>query len=313
MPVTVVRPRELDDADRRRWHELQRTQRRFASPFLSPEFAEAVDRVRDDARVAVVDADGRRVAFWPFQLAGDEAAEPLGAGVSDAQAVVADPAWRWDAGWLLRAAGLRAWRFDHLVVDQPELAAAHHRRVPAPTIDLSAGFDAYVEAVAASSRRAISDTRRRRRRLEREWGPVAFTWHDPDPAALERTLAAKSAQFRATGTWDRFARRWIRELVTDLVTLCGPGLTGTLATLSAGSRTVASHVGLVGHGVLCWWFPVYDPELARSAPGRVLLLELAAAAAQRGLHTIDLGKGAHDYKLRFATGHTDVAEGEVRA
>jgi CelD/BcsL family acetyltransferase involved in cellulose biosynthesis len=62
---------------------------------------------------------------------------------------------------------------------------------------------------------------------------------------------------------------------------------------------------------LCWWFPAYDPELARYSPGLILLLELIAEGAARGVPVLDLGRGEHDYKLRVADRFYEVAEGEV--
>lgn len=44
-----------------------------------------------------------------------------------------------------------------------------------------------------------------------------------------------------------------------------------------------------------------------------LLLDLAELAVERGLSTIDLGRGEHGYKLRVATGTDTVAEGVVPA
>ena len=41
------------------------------SPFLAPEFALAVDRVRRDARVAVLEDSGRVVGFLAYQAATD--------------------------------------------------------------------------------------------------------------------------------------------------------------------------------------------------------------------------------------------------
>ena len=47
--------------------------------------------------------------------------------------------------------------------------------------------------------------------------------------------------------------------------------------------------------------------------GLILLLDLVAEAAARGLTLVDLGRGEHHYKLRVANGAYDVAEGVVPA
>jgi CelD/BcsL family acetyltransferase involved in cellulose biosynthesis len=73
------------------------------------------------------------------------------------------------------------------------------------------------------------------------------------------------------------------------------------------------HFGVLGHDRLVWWFPAYDAEYGSYSPGLILLLDLVAEAAERGLTLVDLGRGEHHYKLRVANGAYDVAEGVVPA
>jgi len=64
-------------------------------------------------------------------------------------------------------------------------------------------------------------------------------------------------------------------------------------------------------GLLHWWFPAYDPSLAKYSPGRILLLELLQAAESNGVHKIDLGRGVVGYKSRAMTGAVTIAEGKA--
>ena len=59
------------------------------------------------------------------------------------------------------------------------------------------------------------------------------------------------------------------------------------------------------------WFPAYDPDLRKWSPGLQMFVELARAAAERGISRIDLGKGPERFKTRLSSGAIPVAEGTV--
>jgi CelD/BcsL family acetyltransferase involved in cellulose biosynthesis len=312
--VRVVRPSELGDSERTAWRASQHADDTFSSPFLSPEFALAVGAARDDARVAVVEGLGPGVrGFFAFSVdaAGDGA--PIGASICDAQAFIAPANVDWDARALIDACGLRTWRFDHLVSTQRPFVPYHDALHASPVADLTAGHDAYLRSVRERSKDVLAQTGRRRRKLAREVGEVTFEWNDPDDAILATLLAWKSDQYRATGVWDRFDQPWIVDVVRTLATTESEGLTGVTSTLRAGDELVAVHFGLLGRDRLAWWFPAYDPRFGSYSPGLLLLLDVVAESARRGLRLVDLGRGEHHYKLRVATGSYDVAEGVVPA
>lgn len=313
MQAQVVHPLELGSRELERWREFQRRDAGLHHPFLAAEFALAVGEARDDARVAVIEDAGELVAFLPFQATGEGAGEPIGHGIGDAQALVAREGWSADPRLLLRAIGLRVWRFDHLLAHQRQFEPFHERRLRAPAIDLSAGLELYLSDVRARSRTFLTHTRRHRRKLAREVGEVEVEWRATDPEALSELIGWKTGQYRATDTWDRFAHPWIRQVVERLAATSDPWFEGRLTTLRAGGRLAAAHFGLRCCGVLSYWFPAYDPELADYSPGRILLLAMAEQGAGEGLHRIDLGKGEHGYKLRVANAGSIVAEGAAVA
>jgi CelD/BcsL family acetyltransferase involved in cellulose biosynthesis len=311
--VRILRPGELGSAERDAWCAFQRDDPTLASPFLGAEFATAVDTNRNDARVAAIEDSGEIAAFFAFSTGLDGAGAPIGATICDAQAVVARTGFDWDATALVRAAGLESWSFDHLVVTQRPFALFHHARHRSPTVDLSAGHDAYLAQVRASSKDVLPQVARRRRKLAREVGDVVVEWQTDDVRALDTLFDWKSAQYRETGVWDRFDQPWIVDVVRALADTTADGLTGLLSTLRAGDELVAVHFGLLGRDRLVWWFPAYDPSFGSYSPGLILLLDLIAESATRGLALVDLGRGEHHYKLRVANGAYDVAEGVVPA
>lgn len=309
--ATIVHPQDLGPLEQDLWRTFAR-ESSLGSAFLSWAFAEAVGRVRGDARVAVFDEGTGASGFLAFQVGPEGAGRPIGATICDAQAVIAPPTWTFDAQELIRAAGLQRWAFDHLTLDQSPFAPYHRQRHRCPAVDLSVGYEAFIQEVRTQSKDLLAQVARRRRKLEREVGPVRFEWHSSELDADLRTLRQwKSAQYARDGTWDRFAEPWIAETLALLAHSVDPSCAGILSTLRAGDHVAAVHFGLLGHDRLSWWFPAYDPALGRYSPGLILLLELCAEAVGRGIPVLDLGRGEHGYKLRVTPHFYEVAEGEV--
>lgn len=309
--ATVMHPSELGSEEQRLWETYARDTN-LGSPFLSWSFTELIGRVRPDARVAVIDDGSGVCGFFPFQVGPDRSGAPIGATICDAQAFIGRAEWSFDAGQLVDAAGLARWRFDHLTTRQTAFAPYYHARHQSPVIHLQAGYEAFVQELRTHSKDFLAQVGRRRRKLEREVGPVVCEWQsaqiDQDMAVLQQW---KSDQYERGGSWDRFAEGWITETVASLARSRDPSCTGVLTVLRAGDRLVAAHFGLLGRDRLSWWFPAYDPEFGRYSPGLILLLALAAEAAGKEVPLIDLGRGEHDYKLRVTPHFYEVAEGEV--
>ncbi len=84
-----------------------------------------------------------------------------------------------------------------------------------------------------------------------------------------------------------------------------------LACLWADGEPIAVQAALATRSVLALWFPAYRPDFARYSPGNVLRLELIQAAAERGIATIDMGKGFSPHKEQLKTGELQVGEARV--
>jgi CelD/BcsL family acetyltransferase involved in cellulose biosynthesis len=308
--TTVLTPGDLGADERLLWSHYVR-QYPLGSPFLSWGFIDAISRVRDDVRVAVVE-DASGLGFFPFQTGPGRTGAPVGAGISDAQAFIGPQPWAFDARRLLASAALAGWGFDHLVVDQLPFVPYHRSRHRVPVVDLSDGYEAFTRRLRSHSRDFLPQVQRRRRKLEREVGAVTFEWSASDVAAAMRALREwKSEQYRRTGVWDRFSHPWIAAAIDRLSGTVEPDCHGVLGALWVGDRLAAVHFGLRSVDRLCWWFPAYDPELGRYSPGLILLLEVIAGGAARQVPILDLGRGEHGYKLRVADHFYEVAEGEV--
>jgi len=311
MKIHLTSAPQLSGEQRAAWSELQRSHAAFDSPYFRPEFTLAVAAVRDDVEVAVLEERGAPVGFFPFQRSRRKRGQPVGGRLSDFHGVIAAPSLEFTAAELLRGCGLGTWDFDHLVMPQTAFAP-HVRRVEAsPFLDLSQGVDVYQEQRKASGSGDLRQVLRKSRKLEREIGPVRLEARAADPGLLARLLEWKRAQYRATGAIDIFAFDWTVALLERIFGERCDSFAGMLSVLYAGERVAAIHFGMFSRGVLHWWFPAYDTELARYSPGRILLHELAAASRSLEIRRIDLGKGVAQYKDGAASGTIAVAEGAV--
>lgn len=309
--VDVVRPSELGGAELEAWRLLQRSETALGNPFLSPEFAIAIDRARPRARVAVRRRNAVTDAFFAFEVGRFGVAERIGTGLSDQQAVVCPSEDPWDLQDLLAATGLHALRLENVPAARLPVSARRVVRYPSPVIDLRRGFDDYLDSRRHVSRSMLRTVRRKKRKLEREVGPVRFEFDARDPSALRSVMQWKSRQYLRLAEWDRFAAPDVVAVVDELFESQAPGCAGTLSLMYAGDVLAAAHFGLRNQTVLCSWFPSYNPALARYSPGLLLHLLMARDAAHRGISTFDLGRGEHGYKDLLKTDDLVLARGSV--
>jgi CelD/BcsL family acetyltransferase involved in cellulose biosynthesis len=309
--VTTLAVSELGPDTRARWATFRAQDSRLASPFLGPDFVALVGAARADVRVAVVEDDGQAVAFLPFQRDGLFGGQPVGAPLADCHGPVVAPGLEWSPLEVVAKAGLAVWSFDHLPLASAALAPFVSGTDDSPCLDLSAGFEAYAARRRTAGSAIVEKTARQARKLAREVGPLRFEAASTDISALAAVLGWKALQYRRTGREDLFARPWVREVAERVHRHNTTDSAGALSLLFSGERLVAGHLGLRSRSVWHWWFPAYDPVYATYSPGLVLLLEMARAAADQGVGTVDLGRGADPYKARFATGAVPLAQGRI--
>jgi CelD/BcsL family acetyltransferase involved in cellulose biosynthesis len=312
--TTVVAPGELGVAELNRWRELQATDPALDSAFLAPAFAQLVARWRPSVRVAVVEQQGRIVAFFPYERGRYGRARALAAGLSDAQGIIVAHGTQLDVVAMLRACGQRLWEFDHLVLGQGALLAgvpAHVAQDRSQTIDLSEGLESWLATLRSRSGSLVAATARKRRKLEREIGALQFVADAPDHGLLDRLMDLKSDQYRRTGRRDRFTSRSTVGLLHDLLDLRDEDCAGVFSYLAVGDRLVAAHMGLRTRSTLAWWFPVYDPAFSRWSPGMSLVMEIARMADDAGMTSIDLGRGDESFKTRLSNAERPLLAGHV--
>lgn len=312
MRVCVIRPDELGLAEISAWRAMQRDScGALGSPFLSPEYTQAVGRFRPGARVAVLTEGGSIAGFFPFEKRRLGMGVPIGSGLSDCQGLVHTPGFQWDPRQLLRGCGLSAFAFDHLTAAQQPFGRYVAATAPSPVVDLADGFAAYQAKLMVKSPHFCRLLARKNRKLSREAGPVRLVTDSRDRSALRSLVAWKSDQYRRTGRTDRFARPWIVGLVHEFFGRRGRHFRGVFSVLYAGNIPVAAHLGLRSGPMAAHWLAAYDIRFRQYSPGLILHLGMLEAADTIGVHHIDLGKGAKRYKERLKTSDIYVSEGAV--
>jgi CelD/BcsL family acetyltransferase involved in cellulose biosynthesis len=297
----LVSCQELDAGLINAWREILFAAPEFSSPYFSPEFTQLVGSVRSDVRIVVIEDDRKPVGFFPHQRSAIGFGKPVGGPLSDFHGVIAAPEAEWDLESLLLAARLHVWTYDHLIGDTCRFDQCIVGQRASPQIDLSMGFQSYLEGRRKSGSAYIGKTEGLARKLAREQGDLHFTFHDTGSAVLEQLIQWKREQYYKTGIADVFEFPWTTELLRKVAATQTSAFSGLCSVLRVGNRIVAIHVGMRTPNRLHYWFPAYDPEFAKFSPGIALLMRIAEAGAADGVRTIDLGAGDSQYKERLMT------------
>ena len=309
--IAVVHAAALSDNDIANWRSIQDSNPALVSPYLTLEFTQLVATVRDDVFVAVLQQQGETIGYFPYQRGAMRIGKPVGGVMSDYQGVIVADSLPCDPATLVRACGLRAWDFDHLIAAQSEFAPFHRIQTCSPIMDLSHGYEAYLAERRASGGDKISDLQRLERKLERDHGTLRFVPHETDPRMLDTLIEWKTSQFIRTGVPNIFRESWIRNYVRRLHGTDTPGFGGVFSVLYASGRPVAMSLDLRSRSVRHGSITAFDLEFFRYSPGMLLLLMSAQHAASVGLQTFDLGKGDMPYKQQLASAAVPMCEGSV--
>lgn len=292
-----------------RWEEILEQSPELASPYFRPQFVRLAADARANVEVGVLRDGQDVVGFFPFERFAGCVARPVGGKLSDYQGVVAPAHLPWSVEEIMSGCRLKAWEFDHQLASQQQLAphfiATGHSRL----MDLSPGYETYVEQRKTAAK-ALSETLRKFRKFQREHD-VRFVWNTSDESVFRQLLTWKSEQYLRTGLTDLFAVEWVVNLIRTIWQSQSPRLAGVLSAMYANDKLVAAHFSMQSGSQLHSWFPAYDVSLARFSPGACQLLFMAQQAAEHGADCIDLGKGDEEYKLMFATGSVALSEGTV--
>ena len=311
MHVSVIPASELDSALAQRWQKIQAGNPALSSPYFSYQYTQAVASVRDDVFVAMMEEGNETVGFFPFQKNRRHIGGPVGGRMSDYHGIVVAPRTSWDLEQLFDACDLKIWDFDHLLPGQKPFEPYYRQTQPSPVVDMAQGFEHYVQEKRAAGSKQITQLKRKWRGFERDIGPLRFELYSNEAAAFSQVIEWKREQCRRTGVVDFMGWGWTSGMLDRIWHEDSDDFAGILSVLYHEDEIVAAHMGMRSATVCHWWFPVYNYQYNKYSPGALLLMKLASEVADRGILSIDLGKGDDRYKKSFANSAINVSEGSV--
>lgn len=318
LKIDIVPPSRLSAADIDAWSRCSSADPALDSPFLSPGWVQAVERAqrglkggepRGGARVVLLEGEGGERGFFPVRLRG-ATAMPAGAPMCDYQGLIADPALKLDGRQLVETLNVDRLDFSHMLADQPAFAPYLRGRDISRGVRLSQGYAGYA-AERASQSGLLKDLDKRRRKAEREIGPVRFEAHSRSTAAFTKMIDWKRALMRATGQTDIFEAGWPLRLLDDLFTARDPDFGAVLFTLSFGDRLAAAHLHLRSRHTIHAWIIGHDNDFDRYSPGLVLFQEILRWMDQTPFSYLDFGAGDYRFKQQFANAQREIGHGFV--
>jgi CelD/BcsL family acetyltransferase involved in cellulose biosynthesis len=313
MKIRIIPAAQLTQDLVSAWSGLQRSNQALASPFFRPEFTLAVAAERRGVNVAVLEERGEPVGFLPFERSRWGSGQATGAFINEFQGAIVRSDVEWEPRVVVRAAGLRHWRFDHLAAAQSAFAPYRYVFVDSPYLDLSQGFEHYRKSRGKSAARFLAQISYKERKASREIGEVRLDVNPADRGALGRLIHWKREQ--CTRNYTRFVYDfdWLNRLHDRCLDQATDDFAGMLFSLYMGNRLAACCFGIRSHGVMQGSILGYDRELKRYAPGLVLVSRMAQAANALGITRIDMGSGRSSYKDSLASGYFQIAEGVIPA
>ncbi len=306
LEVDIVGIDSLDESQWATWRAILAANPALNSPYFRPEFARVAGRISPDAAVAVFSRGGRTVGFFPHQRRGG-AMQPLAAPMNDYHGIIALPG---QAPSLEEAARLLGATRLNVTAWVGETALGEDRRTVQVELG-EGGYDGWYAERRTTHGKFFKDKERARRSMEAELGPMRVERGLHDPALLDWLIDLKRDQYRRTGRHDIFACGWTAELLHALLKDVGDGFGASMAGLWAGDRLTAIEYSLHAGDQYHFWFPGYDPAMARCSPGILLSMDTMRLSAPLGYRTFDFGFEGEHYKKYFCNGAHLVREAMV--
>jgi len=312
--IDVLRPQFLPPEMLSHWRSLQTLDPAWDSPFLSPCWPRAVERAQEGVdrglRVAVLHQGGRPTGFMAVR-AGQVTAIPAGAPMCDYQAIVAEPEVSVDPRRLARALGVHRIDFSQMLGTQSAFAPYAHGVQPSWVVDVSQGYQAYVAERREAGVCAMKDLDKKRRKAQREAGPVTFTARSASRADLERLIELKREQYRATGQTDIFAAGWPLRLVHGLFASREADFGGALFTLHIGDALAAAQFHLMGSKTIHAWLIAHEEAFERYSPGLLMMQDILRWMDDQPHERLDLGYGDYRFKRELSNVQHELMHGFV--
>jgi CelD/BcsL family acetyltransferase involved in cellulose biosynthesis len=303
--LETIHPKELGPAELARWREHQRASAHLRSPYLTPEWAQTIGAVRDDARVCVI---GGGAGFLGVQRLSRFAAMGLGAPIADYQGLIGNTGVGVEPRALCRSLGVG--RID--VANAPTGTLLSPAGQDGSWIaEVRGGRDLYEAALKQRRGEFVRQTDKKARRFAREFGPVEFRARSADYGDFETLIAWKNAQLQRTGQPQIWARPWVRRALDACFQVRANEFGGALFTLHAQDTLAAAAFCLQSGPVLHLWLLGHDSAYDAHSPGVQLARRTIHWAAEHGFAEVDFGTGDYQYKRQLSTTQRQLEHGVI--
>jgi CelD/BcsL family acetyltransferase involved in cellulose biosynthesis len=214
---------------------------------------------------------------------------------------------------LLSALDVGRYDFSHIREEDRGFAPYARGRCLSWIVDLPDGYEPYARQRRAAGVSALKEFDRKRRKVEREIGATVFTANSVCKADLDRMIALKREQYRATGQTDIFAAGWTLKLVEDLFARDAPGCGGRLFTLHIGGELAAAHFHLAGERTIHAWLIAHEMAFERYSPGLLLFQDILRWMDTQTYDRLDFGYGDYRFKTELSNVQQTLMHGFVGA
>lgn len=306
MRFETIHPNDLGPAACDRWRAHQRARPELASPYLTPEWAQIVGAVRQDARVCVIN-DGE--GFFAAQRMSLFAAMGLGAPLSDYQGIVGAADLDIDAGGLCRA--LRVGRIDltHVPGGATPLTIAGEEG--SWIAETQGGRDLYEAALKSRRAEFVRQMDKKARKLSRDKGDVLFRADVRERAMFDTLLAWKNDQLARSGQPRIWATPWVSGVLDRCFEAHDSEFGGVLFTLSVDEHLVAAAFCLRSARALHLWLIAHNAGFDAYSPGVQLARRIVGWAGENAIAEVDFGPGGYQYKRQLSTSQRMLAFGVI--
>ncbi|HEV2083341.1 MAG TPA: GNAT family N-acetyltransferase [Brevundimonas sp.] len=305
LAVDLISPEELDASLVEAWRAMVDADPDLVSPYFQPEFTQVAGAVTPGARVALFRRGGRVIGFFPHQRRGGSI-QPLAAPLNDYHGVIVQAGET--IGLEQVADLLKAPRLSVGGWVGPANGGERRATVQAALPD---GYDAWYAERRATFGKYFKDKERARRSLETELGPIRVERGLTDPTLLDQLIDLKREQYRRTGRHDVFACGWTRDVLHALTRDHHGRFGASMAALWGGDRLAALEISLHATDQYHFWFPVYDPAVARCSPGILLSMDTMRLASADGFRVFDYGFQGESYKKYFCNAERRIVEAVI--
>ena len=306
LEVEIVAIDALGETRWAMWRDMLAADPSLNSPYFRPEFTQIAGGVSPDAAIAVFTRGGEIVGFFPHQRRGG-AVQPLAAPMNDYHGIIAFPG---QAPSLEEAAAVLGATRLNVTAWVGETGLGDDRRTVQVELG-DGGYDGWYAERRTTHGKFFKDKERARRSMEAELGTLRVERGLRDPALLDWLIDLKRDQYKRTSRHDIFACGWTTELLHALLKEDRDGFGASMAGLWAGDRLTAIEYSLHAGDQYHFWFPGYEPSLARCSPGILLSMDTMRLAADLGYRTFDFGFEGEHYKKYFCNGAHIVREAVV--